>query len=172
MSEKDDRFKIYAEQLRDGHVEKINETYTPDFIDLDEERDELHFNGNVEVNGEAYLADENLILHLKIDANATIPCSICNGPVEVEIELPNFYHMEPLADIKGGIFNFHEILREAILLEVPAFGECHGGNCPERPQVAKYIKATSSIKSSGDDEIDEGYQPFADIDFDNIKPKS
>jgi uncharacterized metal-binding protein YceD (DUF177 family) len=170
MSLKDDAFKIYVEQLRDGHVEKLHETFAPNFLDIHEE--ELHFNENVTIEGEAYLADENLILHLQIATQAIIPCSICNGPVETKILLPNFYHMEPLADVKSGIFDFSNILREAILLEVPGFAECHNGNCPERKQVAKYLKEPAKKAAGGDKNIEDGYQPFADIDFDQFNSKN
>lgn len=166
----DEAFKIYVEQLRDGHVHKIKEIHAPDFLDVHE--DELRFEKPVDVEGEAYLADDKLILHLNISTHAIIPCSICNGPVDVEIQLPNFYHMEEPENIKSGIFDFGEVLREAILLEVPAFGECHQGNCPERAQVAHYLKTPTKSGSGVDSDEEEGYHPFADVDFDKFEPKT
>lgn len=162
-----DTFKIYIEQLRDGRTEAIEEHYAPDFIDLKD--DEAVFKRDVQVEGQAYLADGNLIIHLQVIAYVIVPCSICNRPVEVEISIPDFYHMEPAEEIKTGIFDFSEMLREAIVLEIPPFGECNSGNCPERAAIAKFLNVKSE-KASSDIDGDEGYQPFADINFDKYKP--
>lgn len=157
----DERFKIFIEQLKGGGSEKINLSCDSDFLELHEE--ELHFKAPVTATGEAYLADSELILHFNAKAHALIPCSICNAPVDVEVEVNNFYHAEPLLGIKGGSFDYREILREAILLELPLFAECKQGNCPQRLQLAKYLKPSKPSN-------EEGYRPFADINFDQFKP--
>lgn len=156
----DEKFKIYLEQLKSGGTEKIDITCSSDFLGVNEEN--LYFEDPVQVTGEIYLADEELILHLDAFAKAIIPCSICNEPVKVELEVIGFYHAEPVAEIKRGSFNFQEVLREAILLEVPQFAECKG-NCPQRKQVDKYLKKPKAPN-------DQGYQPFADINLDQFKP--
>ncbi|MBA2726669.1 MAG: hypothetical protein H0U49_00650 [Parachlamydiaceae bacterium] len=161
----DDSFKIFIEQLRDGRTEEIEESHSPDFLDINE--DELKFKRDVLFEGQAYLADDNLLIHLKIETFATVPCSICNNPVEVKIEIPNFYHMEPVAEIKTGTFDFAEVLREAILLEVPRFAECGNGQCPEREKIAKFLREKPEADDLGND---DGYQPFANIDLDKYKP--
>lgn len=166
MLHMDEAFKIYIEQLRDGRTEEICEVHSPEFLDVQD--DELQFTRDVNFEGQAYLADDNLIIHLNVEAYANLPCSICNEPVEVKIEIPNFYHLESQDGIKTGIFDFTQALREAILLEVPGFAECNG-HCPEREKIAKFLKVkpNASSESLGDD---EGYQPFADIDLDKYKP--
>lgn len=156
----DERFKIFLEQLKSGDTEKIDITCSSDFLAVNE--DDLRFEGPVHVTGDVYLADEELILHLDVSAKAIIPCSICNEPVKVEVEVIGFYHAEPIAELKTGSFNFQEVLREAILLEVPQFAEC-GGNCPQRKQVDKYLKQPKAQDG-------QGYQPFADINLDEFKP--
>jgi uncharacterized metal-binding protein YceD (DUF177 family) len=155
----DEVFKIYVDQLRDGHEKKIKETLAPDFLDVQES--DLEFKKTIELKGEAYTADQELILHWNILAEALLSCSICNGKVPVEIKIDDFYHSEPLEEIKGAIFNFKNLLRETILLEVPAFAECNQGDCPRRKEVSKYLKDPS--QSQSDEE--EGYQPFADLDW-------
>lgn len=157
MSEK---FKIFLEQLKSGETEKVDIACSSDFLDVNEEN--LHFEDLVNVTGEIYLADEELILHLNISAKAVIPCVICNEPVKVEIEIVGFYHVEPIAEIRTGSFSFQDVLREAVLLEVPQFAEC-GGNCPQRKQVDKFLKKPQAPN-------DQGYQPFADINLDQFKP--
>lgn len=149
----DDRLKIYIDQLRDGQISEINETFPPEFIDICEA--DLAFRKPVSVNGQAYLADDTLILHLKIATVAQIACTICNKLVDTPISIPDFYHAEPLDNIKGGTFNFHEPVREAVLLDTPPFAECNG-SCPARKELKKYLK-------SPEESDDEGYHPFADL---------
>jgi uncharacterized metal-binding protein YceD (DUF177 family) len=152
----EDRFKIYVEQLREGNVEKIKEVIPPDFLDIEDES--LRFASPVELKGEAYIADNELVLHWDIETKALIPCSICNEPVEVEVNISNFYYCEPLSEIKTGIYDFSGLLRETILLEAPLFAEC-GGNCPQRKEYDQFL-----TQSSGP-ETEEGHKPFANLDW-------
>lgn len=157
----DDRFRIFVEQLRNGHTEKINETFNPDFLEINER--DLAFTRPVTVQGQVYLAEEMLVLHFDIQTVATLPCAICNGPADFEIAIKGFYHAIPLEEIKGAIYDFREILRETILLEVPILIECRQGKCPQRESLQKYFKKEGA---SGNKEDEEGYRPFAGLDFD------
>lgn len=152
----DDAFKIFVEQLRDGHAEKLEESFSPDFLDIQEK--ELSFKGPVSFLGEAYLANDDMVMRFSAACRCQLPCVICNQPVEQVLKVEDYYHTVPLSEVKGGIYNFREILREVILLEVPQFAECAGG-CPDRKDIAKYLKEPSSK----DEEEEEGYQPFADL---------
>lgn len=152
---KRDEFQIFIEQLRDGHQKDIHEKVPADFLDVHEK--DLSFKKNVTIDGEAYLAGDMLMMHLTLSAVAVIPCSVCNEPVDVEIELPEVYHAEPLQDIKTGVFDFSEVVREGILLEIPLIAECDGGKCRKRKEIEKYL--ASPNKKPGD----EGYKPFADL---------
>lgn len=155
----DDFFKIYVDRLRDGYEQELNETFSPDFLDIDEP--DLTFKEEVQTKGKAYLAEQELLIQWEeISTSAIIPCSICNERVKVPIHIHHFYHAEPMNEIKSGIFNYKELLRETILLEIPPFFECNQGNCPKRKEISKYLKSTSE-----DQEDDEGYHPFADLDW-------
>lgn len=156
----DESFRIYVEQLRDGQIEALTECFPADFLDVKEEA--LSFFDPVNIDGEAYLADDMLILHLNVSTIATMPCRICNEPVKVNVEINEFYHAEPLDEIKGSIFNFREILREAILLETPPTAECHEGKCPKRKTLQKFLKKEGEKENKDDD---EGYRPFADLEL-------
>ncbi len=154
----DEAFKIYIEQLRDGREKKIKECFPPDFLEINE--DDLVFKKPVELEGVAYLAENELVLHWKIQAEALIACAICNELVKVPIIIENFYYSEPLAEITSGIYHLKDLLRETILLELPTFAECNQGHCPKRQEFTKYLRESSdSLKS------DEGYHPFADLDW-------
>jgi uncharacterized metal-binding protein YceD (DUF177 family) len=155
----DDEFKIYIEQLRDGRERDIDEKLSPSFLEIADS--DLSFEKDVKVKGVAYLAEDDLIINWTIEAEALIACSICNEKVPVPVSIQNAYYNESLDNIKSGIFNFKDILRETILLEVPPFAECNEGNCPKRQEIKKYLKQPSS----NNPDQDEGYQPFADLDL-------
>ncbi len=160
----DDCFKIYIEQLRDGQSEKICETFSAELLDVDEV--ELTFDTEVKVEGEAYLTEEMLLLHLTIHTSFLMPCAICNANVRRKIEIKGLYHPQPLAEIKSSVFNFKSLLRELILLEVPQFAECEG-KCPKREEIAHYFKVKQEM---GTAELeDDGYQPFANLNWDSSK---
>ena len=157
----DEGFKIFVEQLREGHTEEIAEEFSPEFLDVHEA--ELVFSKPVKVKGQVYLADEMLVLHFDIATTAILPCSVCNEPVAIDLSVEGFYHAVPLSEIKGGIYDLREIIRETILLEVPLLAECRQGKCPQRKAMKKFLKKEGS--SGGGDE-GEGYRPFANLDLD------
>lgn len=133
----DDTFKIFVHRLKGGHEEKIEEALDPQFLEVNEEG--LAFTHKVYLQGHAELADGMFILKFSIKTETAMPCAICNKEVVIPITIPDFYYMEPLAEIRGGVFDYREILREAILLEIPYTAECNKGDCPERATVAKYL---------------------------------
>ena len=152
-----DAFKIYVDRLSAGQVEKIEESFDPVFLDIEEE--DLKFEVPIQVSGEAYITDEYLIIHLKVQTSAKMPCSICNEMISVSIFLKNFYHIQSLSEVKGVIFDYSLSLREAILLELPKYVECGGGTCLERKNIAQYLKKDNELP-----EDNHTYFPFADLD--------
>lgn len=153
--------KIYIDRLQKGEHLTIKEKVPPDFLDIHES--ELHFPGPVLLEGQAYLASDHLIVQLAIKTDAEVPCSICNNFFKLSIDIPDFYHAEPIENIPGKIFDFSEPAREAILLKIPQFAECHGGQCPERSSIQKYIKKNPSpSKKKGDFET---HFPFTDLEI-------
>lgn len=155
---KADVFSIYIEQLRGGIEEKIDETLDPSFLDIHE--DDLRFTHSVQLSGCAYLADSELVLHWNVHTIAQVPCTICNEQIALPIKIENFYACEPVDEIKSGVFNFKDLLRETILLEIPHFVECRDGKCPKREEYRVYLKKSSDLPAE-----EEGYHPFADLDW-------
>lgn len=154
----EDAFKIYVEQLRGGHVEKIDENVNSSFLDIKE--DDLRFDDITHIKGEAYLAENELVIHLDVHVIAYMPCAICNKAVKTPLDLKNLYLTAEPEEYKSGIYNFSESLRESILLELPHFVECDG-ECPQRKEISDYLK---DPENSNDQ--DGGFHPFADLDFD------
>ncbi len=150
-----DSFKIFVDQLREGQIRLIDETVPPDFLGVEEK--ELVFDRDVKMNGEAYLASDDLVIHLQVSTQARLPCAICNEQVYVKMEIEDLYLTKPTAEIKSAVYDFSEALREEILLEVPHFAECHNGHCPHREEMKKYLK------DKQDHSEEEGYHPFAEL---------
>ena len=151
----DNTFSLFVDRLRGGKVEEIKEVFSPDFLGVHES--DLVFDKEVKVKGEAYLTDDSLVMRVDITTEATMPCAICNEKAAVPIEVRGFYHIVPLKEIKGAVYNMQEALREAILLEIPQFAECEG-KCPRREEIAKYMK-----DASADTGMNGDTHPFADL---------
>lgn len=128
--------KIYVDRLRDSQTEVIEETASPDFLEVKEQ--DLQFLKPIRMSGKAYLAENHLIIKLKIITEATMPCLICNTSIQKKIHVPTFYLVEDVSNIKGNIYDYTEPMREAILLEVPYSVECMG-NCPIRGELKSYL---------------------------------
>ena len=144
--------KVYLDRLQGGKTEIIDLTLSSTFMDVDEA--DLKFNDRVIIKGKAYLANDHLVIHLKVETKVSIPCSVCNKMVLMPIQVPEFYHTEDLEEVKGRVYHYANPLREAILLEVPPFGECLGG-CAERKELEKYKPSEGNT--------DSVQFPFADL---------
>ena len=142
--------KIYIDRLSGEKTEKIAETLSSSFIDVNEK--DLKFKGPVSLKGKAYLAEDHLIIQLDVEAEALIPCAICNETVEKKLHIRGFYHTEELEKIRGQVYDYTHPLREAVLLEVPSYVECLN-NCPQRMSLKNYLKKGS----------DHEQFPFADL---------
>lgn len=148
-------FEILVDRLRGGQVQKIQESFDPSFLEIQES--ELAFHVPVVVKGEAYLTESELILHLNATTRASMPCAICNKMIDKELKITGFYHAQPLDEIKGAIFDFREALREALLIEVPRTIECNGGKCPERATIAPFLRPEARVEKTT-------YFPFKDLE--------
>ncbi len=144
-------FKIYIDRLKNDDTEQIHEVVDPNFLQIQE--DELQFSQKVTVSGQAYLAKNHLILDFKIKAKAILPCSICNEKVEFLLEINDFSHTVELCEVKSAIYDFSFEIRNALLLKIPQFVECHHGHCPNRKEIHSYLKKISSDTN----------QPFSDL---------
>lgn len=150
-----DFFVILIDRLKGGRSQKIEGAFDPAFLQVDEP--DLRFATQVHVQGEAYLTDAHLIIHLKAHTAASMPCAVCNQMIAAILKLDNFYHTAPVEEIRGAKFDFTEALREAFLIELPKTIECNGGNCPERATMTPYLRPSVPTKKTT-------YFPFADVD--------
>lgn len=129
---------IYIDRLEEGKEHIIEDSLDPSFMELNEK--ELQFKKNIIFNAKAYVANDYLVIQGKVKAYPILPCLVCNEPTESPIEIDHFYHTEKLSDIKGARFDYLELLRELILINIPHFIECSKGNCPERKNISQFLK--------------------------------
>lgn len=131
-------FQIWVDRLKNGQSQLINESFAPDFLDVREE--ELQLNSPVLVVGEAYLTESELILRFTASTKIMMPCAICNRMTELDLSVKDCYHAQPIEEIPSGIFDYKELLRESLLIELPQYVECNQGKCPERKVIAPYMR--------------------------------
>lgn len=136
-----DQFKIYIDRLKGGDEECIQADFSPEFLHIEE--NELQFTHFVTIKGVCYLANDQLIVKLSAKTQAQIPCIICNKMSVIKISIPSIYFAIELTTIKDKIFDFSNLLRNSILLEVPHFTECNNKSCPERANIDLYLKRKS-----------------------------
>ena len=110
--------------------------------------------GNILYNLKAYLADEHLVLNFDASCQLKLPCTVCNEFTSYNIDLKKQSALEPLNEVKKGVYDASQCIRDAILLQVPPYYECQG-NCPERESIKKYLKAAHTDN--------ESYNPFQNL---------
>ncbi len=154
----DPAFKIYVDQLRAGKVEVLDAEVSPEFLDVEEK--ELSFSEPVALKGEAYLAQDELIVKVSATTHAQMPCRICNESCDVEVSIKNHLQVFPVGGLKRGYIDLREMLREALLLELPLTSECRGG-CSVRGEIGDYLRE----ELEGGDDSETGFHPFADLDL-------
>lgn len=151
---------IYIDRLKTGQIEKISETLSSDFLEIDEQ--DLVFDKTLKIEAEAYLANDHVIIQFALNITAFIPCSICNTMTKIALNIDNTCFSIALSDIKSSIFDFTDELRATILNLVPSFTECNQNNCPDRSILKKYLK--SPVKDGNSTKKDV-YFPFGEDNF-------
>lgn len=132
----------------------IDEEVDPSFLELSE-KDEIATDTPVRICGKVYHAQEWLIVNASITAQLRLPCSTCNEPFHIHIDLPSFSHQEPVDSIQGGFWDMGAVVREAILLEVPFFARCGGSTCTHMEEIQRYFRDPEKET--------DGHQPFRDL---------
>ncbi len=121
-----DPFTLMIDRLRDGHRELIAGSVPADFLEVKEE--ELSFPHPVSFRGEAYLAEDHLIINLEAKTDCELPCSLCNERFMRPLHLPTLTLAIAIEELRKPFYSFRDELRTALLLEVPAFAHCSSHN--------------------------------------------
>lgn len=156
-----DPFKIFIDRLKKGETQKIEELLDSEFLDVNEK--DLLFPEKITVKGDAYLTDDHLIVRLKAKTCVHMPCAICNEMIANELKVDDFYQAEPLEEVPSAVFDYSELLREALLLGLPKYVECNKGNCPQRAVLSPFFRSKEPDQKRTEKTT---YFPFADIEED------
>jgi uncharacterized metal-binding protein YceD (DUF177 family) len=154
---------IPIEHLKEGKSVALEQNFDPAFLELGDK--DLSFESVITMKGNAYLAEDHLVLQLHIAGVALLPCIVCNKMVKIPFNHKNLYITKPLTDLHAGRFDFKDDLREAILLELPLFAECEEGNCPDRTHIECYLKHPSQSETK---KKEDQYFPFHSLE-DHLK---
>ena len=158
MSKRTQGLCIRIEGSTDGEETLFEEQLALDFLDLPE-GDELVPSSKVEVRGKAYRTGEWIVVEGKVETSMSLPCAICNERTEFPIG-PFAWEIDVSAtNVKNGMLDLTEELREAILLEVPYLVKCGGEVCRNESSVRQYLVSDEHRT----DENDERHQPFRSL---------
>lgn len=148
---------IYTDRLKDGRQESVSEQIAPTLMEIEEK--ELSFPEPIVVKGKVYIANDHLVMHFDIATTARLPCMVCNDFFTLNISIKNFYQTVALSELSSPQFNFSPEIREAILLQIPQYAECHQGKCPERQIITRFLKNPSKPAVDSTNNF-----PFADLE--------
>ncbi len=148
---------IYIDRLKDGRQETISEQISPTLMEIAEK--ELSFPDPIVIKGKVYIANDHLVMHFDIATTARVPCMVCNDFFTLALSIKNFYHTLALSELPSPQFNFWTEIREAILLQIPQYSECHQGKCPERKIITGFLKNSSKPAVDSTNNF-----PFADLE--------
>lgn len=120
---------IYIDRLKSGKTHEIDQKLPAAFMEVEEA--ELKFECPVAVKGRAYLSGDHLVIDLEAHTKVKLPCAICNKMTVVPIKTGKATYTVAPEEIKSAAYKPDNLVREALLLEVPMLAECQG-KCPER----------------------------------------
>lgn len=155
-----EELKVFLSDLDSGLCSKLDVSVSPEFLNVKDA--DLAFVDPVHVQGDVYLAGDELIAKISCHTHASMTCKVCNEMTKVEVAVEGLYFTYPRSEVVNGQFNCTELVREAILLDLPAFAEC-GGDCPQRDSLGAYLADTS------DSTEEEVYRPFADLQIEAVE---
>jgi len=155
-----DSFTVYIDRLADGSVESLDLALPADFLEVND--GDLSYQSPIQLKGQVYVAETDLVMCFDIKALANMRCTLCNEPVTVPIDLKKIYFAESLETMKSGLFSFKELVRETILIETPRFVKCGGKDCKQKNQFTKYLRTEEDIAKENEG---KDYRPFADLNF-------
>ncbi len=136
-----EQLKIFTEQLRNDHREKLEVSLSPDFLDLNEK--EVKAISPVVVKGEVYVLDDLLMLSFDLSTEVEMACSICNKSTKIPLQNKNILISIPLSELPSSVFDCSDLVREEIVMLIPQFVECKPGACPQRQELKSYLKKDS-----------------------------
>lgn len=135
-----DGFKFYVYRLKlPGEKEIASFSLEPEkFRDKGEEE---IFPSVVKVEGSLERIDyEHWMLILNMSTHMGARCCVCDKKFLRFVELFDIHHPLHRDDVKSGIFDCRELIRQEFLLESDCFWECAETGCSEKEEVVRFLK--------------------------------
>jgi len=151
---KEEAFHILVDRLKDGEKHLVEGVFAPAFLDIAEK--ELQFRGPVRLKVEVYIADDHLVVCVCASTEAHMPCAVCNEMMAVPLKADHFYQSVQLKDVSTE-YDVTNDVREALLIELPRTVECNRGKCPQRENLAPYMRSEKRSEQTT-------HLPFAGLD--------
>lgn len=176
-------FVVYVDRIRDGSQVDLNEVSSPAFLDIDNDP-EIRPSQDVSFSGNAYIADDWLIIQGSIETTLMMRCAMCSELFEFPVHITDWMHEEPIENCTSGTFSYEQLIRESVLLEAPFYALCGGKVCLHREEVSVYLSKASSETTSDVFEggkkskteleyirsiQENGYQPFKELKWKDEK---
>jgi uncharacterized metal-binding protein YceD (DUF177 family) len=152
---------VSLDHLNTDEEMPISFVLEPSFLELSPQ-DEMKPSRPVVIEGTVSLVDDYVLLNMEIRAFFHVHCASCNDVFEYEVCLDQFSHQELLENIARRKWDVSEIVREAIVIELPLFPQCGGKECLHMDEIQKYFHTLSEEKE------EEKSSPFQSF-FDTLK---
>lgn len=128
---------LFIDRLTEGRTEVIQESIDPALLEISD--DEINCTEQVIVSGEAYLAEDFLVISLTIKTRCALVCRFCNEVFSYPIAITSKLEEVGLEEIRGACFDLLPLIRELILLELPLYPQCDGASCKNRSRIEPYL---------------------------------
>ena len=135
-----EELKLYIDRLRACEYKKFSFTSTPEIMECEDEVDsDVLFEKNIDITGEATLANDHLMININIYTTVKNYCKICNEQISHELSISEKHIPFSLKTMKSGVFHLKSYVQELIFLNIPKYSECKN-LCPERSVIKKHLK--------------------------------
>jgi len=159
MSKRPCGLRVRIDGSIEGNEVLFEEQLSPDFLDLPQ-GDELLPVTDIDVCGRAYRASDWIMVEGSVKAQLSLPCATCNERTVFSVEISPWELNLPVDLAKDGMLDLTEVLREAILLEVPFIVKCGGETCRNESEIRKYLAPEGRHQT---DDGEERNQPFLSL---------
>lgn len=135
-----DATQIYLDRLKDGKEYTHEGEILPGNCGIVDEKGEYTFSFPLLFKTRAYITDDVLILEISLETKATLFCKICTEPVEMALFVEKSCKTVPVSACRDRKYDYQADIREEVLLAIPHFIECSGGECPSRPTFKTFLR--------------------------------
>ncbi|WP_213318120.1 hypothetical protein [Chlamydiifrater volucris] len=135
-----DDLKIYVYRLKNiGDREALQYTVAPGVFS--EKGLEKVFSCPIQVSGHVERVDEEqLVLSLSIQTEVGASCPFCDKAFSRTVAIDSICHLIEKDQLRDGVFDCSDLIRQEILLESEGLYECESGGCPDKAGIENFLQ--------------------------------